>query len=385
MKRFLGIDLPQKEVTRILTSLGFTVKAKKKNLQLRTYNLQLTVPWWRKNDVTTDQDLIEEIARIYGYHRLPSTLPASTLVVQNPDERKEFFWERRVKELLRGAGFTETISYSFISEQSLRKLDLDPAQSFRVVNPLSLDQSYLRPRPIASLFEIVAANQNERDAMRIFELAKVFRPGKSALPDEPLRLGGVIMSAEAFREAKGVAAFLFEHMGIASDAITFLPYGRSEHASWVDAAKSVAIVVSGEKMGSVVTPTAKAMNDFDIKKPIALFRIRFQELLRLASAVKRYTPLPVYPPILRDLAFIFPHRVAYADVAAALKKNPLVVSVALFDLYAGAHIGEGNKSMAFHLRYAASDRTLTNEEVQKAESSIIADVEKKFNAKLRDV
>ncbi len=193
------------------------------------------------------------------------------------------------------------------------------------------------------------------------------------------------MGVDAFREAKGIAEFLFEHTGIARNALTFLPYGNDAHAPWVDAGKSITILVNGEKMGSVVTPTTKTLSDFDIKKPIALFRIRFQELLPFMSEVKHYTPLPKYPPVLRDLAFVFPKTVAYADVAAALQKNPLVVSVELFDLYEGAQVGEGKKSIAFHIRYLSPDRTLTNEEVERAESTIVADVEKKFNAKLRDV
>ena len=397
LKRFLGADLPQKEVVRILTSLGFEVQSQKsiksppkadpppeEKVRVTSYQLRVTPPWFRP-DVTMDQDLIEEIARIYGYHRLPSTLPASTLVIQNPDERKEFFWERRVKELLRGAGFTETISYSFMSEQSLQKLGFDPAKAFRVVNPLADDQAYLRSQPIASLFEIVATHQKERDVIRIFELTKVFRSGKGDLPDEPLRLAGVVMGAGAFRGAKGVSEFLLKHMGIASRAISFLPYRNDVHASWVDSAKSVVIAVNGEKMGSLVTPIAKVMNDFGIKKSVAFFCIRFQELLLHMSEVKHYTPLPKYPPVLRDLAFVFPKVTAYADVVAVLKKNPLVVSVELFDLYEGAQVGEGKKSMAFHARYQSPDRTLTNEEVEKAESAIVEDVEKKFNAKLRAV
>ncbi|MDO8582055.1 MAG: phenylalanine--tRNA ligase subunit beta [bacterium] len=382
VKRFLGIDLTQKEVVRILTALGFLVKVKK--LPVTSYQLLVTPPWWR-SDVTMDQDLVEEIGRIYGYHRLPSTLPTGELAMQSTEERKELFWERRVKEFLRGAGFTETMSYSFVSEQSLRKLGFDPAKAFRVVNPLSDDQSYLRPRPVASLFEIIATHQNERDAIRIFELAKMFRAGEGVLPDEPLRLAGVVMGDSAFREAKGIAEFLLERMGISSNAITFLPYGSDAHAPWVDAAKSVVIAVNGEKMGSVVTPTAKAMNDFGIKKSIALFRFRFQELLPYMSEVKHYTPLQKYPPVLRDLAFVFPKVTAYADVAATLQKNPLVVSVELFDLYEGAQVGEGKKSMALHVRYLSLDRTLTAEEVTRAESAIVKEVEQKFNAKLRDV
>ncbi len=382
VKRFLGVDLPQKEVMRILVSLGFTVKVKK--LSTNNYQLTTVVPWWR-SDVTMDQDLVEEIGRIYGYHRLLSTLPAGELAVQSSDERKEFFWERRMKELLRGAGFTETISYSFTSEQALRKLGLDPRESFRVANPLSDDQTYLRPRPVASLFEIIATHQNDRDAIRIFELTKVFRSGESELPGEPLRLASVVMGVDAFRTAKGIAEFLLEHMGIARDLITFLPYGNDAHAPWVDSAKSVVIAVNGEKMGSVVTPTAKAMNDFGLKKAVALFRIRFQELLPSMSEVKHYTPLPKYPPVLRDLAFVFPKAVKYADVAATLQKNLLVSRVELFDLYEGGKIGDGKKSMAFHLAYQSPDRTLTNVEVEKAESAIVAGVEKKFNAKFRDV
>lgn len=383
VKRFLGVDLPQKEIVRILESLGFFVRVKK--LRITHYALLVTVPWWRKDDVTMDQDLIEEIVRIYGYHRLPSMLPASTLVVQNPDERKEFFWERRVKELLCGAGFTETISYSFLSENTLRKLGFDPRESLRVMNPLSEDQVYLRPRPISSLLEIVAAHEQARDALRIFELAKVFRPGKEALPEEPLRLAGVVMSDNAFREARGTIEFLLKHMGMDDAHVRYVPYGEDGHAPWVNARQSIAVEYNGTKIGSVATLTRKSLQDFGIKKTIALFRLRFQEILRLASDVKHYTPLPKYPSVLRDLAFIFPRTTAYADVVTLLQKNPFVISVELFDVYEDTRIGENKRSMAFHVCYQSPDRTLTTEEVDRVQAAMVKEVEKKFNAKLRDV
>lgn len=389
VKRFLGIDIPQKEVARILTALGFSVKVKK--LHVTRYTLQVTAPWFRP-DVTMDQDLVEEVGRIYGYHRLPATLPTGTLPIQSPDERKEFFWERRVKELLRGAGFTETMSYSFVSEPSLQKLGYDPTTHLSVANPLSDEYVYLRQHLSESLLDIVVQNQNNRDSIALFELAKMYQPKGNHVLEEPLRLGGIMYEknkaddvVSVFRRARGIVHLVLGGMGISTEQVTYVQQKDFSNASWVDPIKSLQLEIHGEPIGWICAPKKNVLRTFGIEGTVVYFPLRFDLLLRYARIAKRYIPLPKYPPVLRDLAFVLPKAVAYADVATTLQKNPLVVSVELFDLYEGAQVGEGKKSMAFHLCYQLPDRTLTNQEVEQAESAIVKEVEKKFQAKLRDV
>ncbi len=382
IERMLGIALPVKVVEKYFESLGFEIM--KKVIHASRFTLHVHVPWWRDHDVTIEEDLVEVIGRLYGYHRLPAKLPDSSLTTQDETDKKIFFWERRVKELLRGAGYTETMSYSFTSEAAIRRLGLDPAKSIRVVNPLVEDHAYLRPRPIAALIEIISANQNDRDSIHIFELARMFRPRAGQLPLEPLRLAGAVVSPNAFREAKGTVELFLHGMGIASPRISFPEYTEDEFAPWVDIARSVRIMIDGEKFGSVIMLTGKARKDFDLKKDIALFRIRFEELVALASTVHGYTPLPKYPPVLRDLAFIVPKAVTYADITATLRKQPLVTLVELFDLYEGEKIGADKKSLAFHVAYQSPERTLTIAEIDVVQAAMIKELEKKFSAQLRN-
>ncbi|MBI4262317.1 phenylalanine--tRNA ligase subunit beta [Candidatus Uhrbacteria bacterium] len=382
IERMLGITLSVKDVVRYLTALGFNIEATSKKQRARSW--RVTAPWWRHHDVTIEADLVEEIARFYGYHHLPSKLPDGPLATQDATDKKIFFWERRVKELLRGAGYTETMSYSFTSEAAIQKLGLDPAQSIRIVNPLTDDHAYLRPRPIAALLEIVSANQNDRDHIHIFELARMFRPRVGKLPDEPLRLAGAVVSADVFREAKGTVELFLHGMGIASQRISFPEYMEDEFAPWVDTRRSVRIMIDNEKFGSVIMLTEKARKNFDLKQDVALFRIRFEELTALATTTHGYTPLPKYPPVLRDLAFIVPKTVTYAAIDAVLRKQALVTSVELFDLYEGEKIGADKKSLAFHVTYQSPERTLTIAEVDVVQEAMIKELEKKFGAQLRD-
>ena len=165
VERFLGIEISEGNIKRFLNKLGFVVK-------ITGQKLSAEVPYWRDNDVEMDQDLIEEIARIYGYHNLPSELPASELAVEPPNW--QFYWEDKVKEVLSGLGMNEIYSYSFVSEDMLNKVGIDPENCVKLINPLTEDWTHMRLNLVPSMLMTVGENQEMRDQFRMFELAKVY-------------------------------------------------------------------------------------------------------------------------------------------------------------------------------------------------------------------
>lgn len=381
LRQYAGVDIAATNVQRTLTTLGFTV-ASRRTRGARSWSV--TVPWWRADDVTTVEDCIEEVTRVYGYHRIPSFLPGGQLVLQSAADRRELVWERRVKEALRGAGWTEVMSYSFVSERMLRDCGIDPAECFTIANPLSDDHVYLRPRLTPSLLNIVAANESFHETLRLFELSNVYRPrAHGRLPSEILRLVGVVVAEDPFAAARGGAEFALAAMGIAPALL------RWEAASlgdgWDEPRATVRIMIQDTRVGQVWIPHPKMTARFGVKRPVAFFTLLFHELLPFATTALRYTPIPKYPAVLRDLAVIVPETVSYADIAAVITRHSRVRSAAFFDLYRGAQAGAGKKSMAFRIDYGAADRTLTAAEADAAQAEIVADLATKVGASVRGV
>lgn len=203
VKKIIGIEIPAKQVKTILESLGF--KLQKENDQQQTY----LVPHWRFNDINIPQDLIEEIARIYGYDNLTSNLPPTANIIPT---NNSFKWESKIKQALKFWGFFEVINYSMVSLELLNKTGFDSEDCIKIANPLSEEWVYMRPSLIPSLMETAA--KNKKDKIRIFEMANIYlNMGKNQLPEENLTLS-ILVSGENFISLKGVFESLMEEMGI---------------------------------------------------------------------------------------------------------------------------------------------------------------------------
>ena len=385
VETFLGIKISEQKIIKILESLGFEIK-----------KFVVTVPFWRDKDVEKEVDLIEEIARIYGYHKLLTELPIGKM----PQKEKNwnFFWEDKIKEILSGAGMTEIYSYSFISEKLLKKCGLDSKKCLKLLNPLNADLEYMRPSLIPSLLQIIFQNQKIKEEFKVFELANVYLPKKSgALPDEKLNLCGAVVQKESeklFYQTKGIIELLFKKIGIDARIIEY----KTKTGSWQDnqdrvlsnsniwsPEKTAEMFIKKESVGIIGEINPEILKKFDINLKVAMFDFDFPKLIKYATTNRAYQPIIKFPPIKLDLAIVLDKKILWNDIQKLIYKNGenFVKEVELFDIYEGRGVPKGKKSLAFHIIYQSADRTLEDKEINEIQEKIINALEKNFKAEVR--
>jgi phenylalanyl-tRNA synthetase beta chain len=376
----LGTHVPLEESESILKRLNFHVKVGGDG------EWDVLPPVFRL-DVTIPEDLVEEVGRVYGYDRVPPTLPGHRQSSWTPSSPSE---DRRLdaaREVLAGAGFSETWNPALVSSKKLEDLRI-AAHAMRVQNALSDDMDTLRTSLLPSLIDAVELNRDRgRDDVRVFEVASVYlaRVGdKSTQPEEPLRLGVITTagaSAEAgeheFRRLKSVLDGC-----VASLSVPAVTYQRAA-AQLFHPGRCAAVVLDGRQLGCLgeLHPTVTSR----LAGRVVAFEIDVQPLLE-ASRVPRAQPLPRFPSVERDLAVVVEETVAAGAVLLAIKEagTELLEHARAFDEYRGAQVPEGFKSIAFTLTFRSPERTLTDAEVDRAMSEIRQGLEKRHGARFRE-
>jgi phenylalanyl-tRNA synthetase beta chain len=369
----IGVEIPEVQQMSILGNLGFTAKK-------TGDHYMVTVPYWRDHDVENSVDFTEEIARIYGYHNMPSKLPDGEL----PTEAwlPEFVWERKVKQILAGAGATEAFSESFISEDDLVRYGLTTNDALHLKNPLSSDLEYLRPNLIISMLRSIEANQREFSEAALFELARTFVPKKGKLPDEAPRLLLAAYASDgeqAFLRVKGMVERLFHEAGVHGQSLD----RGTEDTRW-HTTRSATISINDKPIG-VIGEISRAMAQaFGLEARVALVDLDFKALLPYLSINKQYTATPDFPVVKRDLAFVLDSVVEYYAIESAIHEtDPMIRRIELFDVYSGKGVEDGQKSLAIHLEFRADDRTLKSKEVDEVMNKVIKMIETDFSASVR--
>lgn len=391
VKRLLGIELDASHIARLLGSLGFGCEV----LAQAQPCLRTTVPSYRL-DVSIPADLVEEVARLYGYEALPCTLIADEMPGQQGN--LDLALEERVRDLLVGCGLNETISYSLTNLESVAKLVPGGAMPetgayIRLTNPLSHEFEYLRQTMMNTTLETIASNLRFVDRVAIFEIANIYLPQDGQLlPRQPRRLSiGLTGAREArswlsnkgpaidFYDLKGIVETLCARLGVAVQVEptrnpTFYP-GRVANIHLGD----TAIGVFGE-----VHPLVCAAFDLPAQS-VCLLELDLEALLAAAHPDVLFRPISRMPEVREDLALVVAEDVHSDDVARTIREagGTLLVDVALFDVYRGKQLGEGRKSLAYSLTFQADDRTLTTEQTAKLRARIVQQVEQKYQAQLR--
>ncbi len=371
IRRIIGIDIPVATVKRILVSLGFRVSAKGKNLFVEP-------PFWRRGDCGGSHDLVEEVARMYGYTNVPPRLLGDEIP---PIESAPLLrWESKTKEALRARGWVEVMNYSCVGEQLLEKTGVTISTAVKLHNPLSNEFAYLRTHLLGGLLETISSNEQRANQFKVFELSKVYHPtSPKDLPSEKRRLAGVYMARasdiDLFRTVKGVVEILCtEWFAKKSKKIVFQPFDTDD-VFW-QKGKTAVLTIDGREVGMCGLPLDARLVAFGIKTPLVCFDLAFEDMSPLFDDTPAFTPLPKYPSIVRDIAFVVPSGTLYQDIEDSIKKlDPLIVSVDLFDIFKG--------SLAIHVTYASDQRTLLAEEVEEVHNRVIEHVTKKYNVSIR--
>jgi phenylalanyl-tRNA synthetase beta chain len=387
MERLLGERIEEETADGILERLGFERVGSGAAGAATSWR----VPPWRDSDVQREADLIEEVARIHGLDKLPTTLPARKDAIGRltPSQRLR----RRLEDLLRDRGLLEAASYSFTSPDALRRLRLADGEVLRVQNPLSEDLSVMRPLVLPGLLDAAQHNAaHGRAGVRLFESAHVYLPKGDLGPlqaegqtpaEEHHHLSAVLTEDSAagwrtparpadFYAVKGLLEGVMEAAGVEWHAQEggppFLHPGRA--ATIMAGADAVELGWLGELHPLV-------LREWELDGPAAGFELDVDALLALAPEASTYSDVTSFPAVLQDIAVIVPEDVPAARLAEVLRAGggELLASLRVFDLYHGEQVGEGNKSLALRLEFRASDRTLTDEEVAERRAAIERELE----------
>jgi phenylalanyl-tRNA synthetase beta chain len=394
VERILGIEVPTDEIIHILSCLEFQVSGLTDSGQSEA--LSVSVPDHRL-DVTIPADLIEEVARIYGYDKLPSTLMSDGLPPQRRNPALE--GEERVRDILVGCGLQEVITYSLTNLESVAKLtpgvaEANPDDYLKLANPLSSEQEYMRQTLMASLLETMRDNFRYTDRVAIFEVSRVYLPREGQLlPDEPRRLGIALSGPRAerswamassgmldFYDLKGVIETLLTRLGV--EGYCFVPV---EHPTF-HPGRTGKLMISGAEVGVLGEVHSQVLEAFDLPdQPVYLAELDLERLLEQIGVARYLKPIHRFPSVSQDLAVVVDEDVPAQKVQEAIVEagGRLLYRVELFDLYRGEQIPPGKKSLAYSLTYQAEDRTLTDGEVAKVQERIVRHLAKELGAELR--
>jgi len=389
VKELLGISLSPEETGRILGSLQLPLEHSDKE------TLQVGIPTFRV-DLEREIDLIEEIARIYGYNRIPSTRLTATLEPGGTTRSRQLTMQ--VRQALVAEGFFETIHYSFHNPDDLDLLGLevdDPLHDpIAIQNPLSRDQSVMRTTLLPGLLHNLQQNLKRfRSDVRLFEVGRVFQKTTDRPALERDRLAGVVSGLEVlpgwdraprevdFFDVKTILESLMSGIGIPSlrwVALETLPYLHPGKSAWLRK--------DGTSLGFLGELHPEVMKRFDLPQRALYFELDLEATFQAASEAVLYRPAIRFPAVERDIALIVDDDLPAGAVDSMIREvaPDLIRDVRLFDLYRGKPIPAGKKSLAFSIRFQAEDRTLTDKEINGIRDKIVEQLKERFGAALRD-
>jgi len=405
VKRWLGIDLTARQIADLLGRLEFKVTVKGQTVTAITPDHRMDIG----EGVTGKADVIEEVARVYGYDRIPESYLADLLPPQigNPLLEKE----ERVRDLLVAEGLQEIISYRLTTpEREARRIPPetkpDDKPYLRLVNPISADKIVLRHSVLVSVLETAERNARVRERLALFEIGPIFLASEGGdpstgsgqgLPDELQRLSIVLAgprglphwkgsdaSPQDFYDLKGILSSLLENLHIPD-----LRYERASHPTLHPG--KCAKIMSGEQYLGVfgeLHPQVRERYDWPVSYvniPILAADMDMDTLLVLIPASYDTTPVPEFPPVLEDLALVVDEGVPAGRVAEVIRQagGQVIADVRLFDVYRGEKIGAGRKSLAYSLTFQAADKTLSDKDVAGIRAQILRRLEQELGAKLR--
>ncbi len=377
----LGVDIPAEQMAEYFRGLEMQVS-------LDGDIITVTPPTVRQ-DLLIEEDYVEEVARMYGYDKLPVTIP------RTPDvagiSRKQSV-RNAAKDALLGLGFSEFQTYSFVSPKTMDKVRV-PEGSFRrqfvkLINPLGEETSVMRTMILPNMLDVLATNYSRKaEAVRGFELGNTFiNNGKGdggILPEEKDALCAACYGPqESFFTLKGAVCEMLAILGIKDVEFSSVTDNATFHPG-----RCADISAGGKVIGTIGELNPAVTENYDIQTRVYACELDFASLEEMADTTHRYTPLPKYPAMTRDFAMVVAEDVQVGRLMKAIRSHAgeLLEDVKLFDVYRGAPILPGSKSVAFSLTYRSSERTLKDAEVSEINEKLLIALKDEFNAILREM
>jgi phenylalanyl-tRNA synthetase beta chain len=374
----LGITINPAKVKGILSNLGFKVQAKRKNI------FTVGIPSFRQ-DVNLTADLLEEVARIFGYTQIPPSTPAVKPQVAVYSIRETV---SLIKNILNNLGLNEVITYSLMDKGTAADSQGKDSAPIEILNPLSKDQEILRPSLAPSLLRCIAYNLNQKqEYVNIFEIAKVFSSANQG-PKEELSLGialsgvkswfvfqeGMIKDSVTLLHLKGILEVVFARLGIANYS-----FSREDENKF-------SVKIGQDKIGLLLQAEKHILERFDIKnKNVVIAELFLERLWLHRELTKKFSGLPKYPAVYRDISLVVKEEIPTEDILEAIKEkaHPLLKEAKVIDYYKGKQIPAGSKGLTISCLYRSDERTLTEAEITSPHQDIALFLTKEFNAQIR--
>lgn len=368
----LGTDIDAAEMCRILQELGFGVDGD-----------IITVPSWR-GDVEHYSDLAEEVARFYGYNQIPTT--AMTGVTTRGGYSPEQMLERSLGTVCRSLGYDEIITYSFISPTYYDKIRLPEdsplRKSMKIMNPLGEDTSIMRTTVMPSMLEILTRNYNYRNKeAHLYELGRTYFEREDGMADEPKHLSlGVYGPEKSFFTLKGAVETILD--SIRAEDVTYV--AEKSDPSY-HPGRCAKVYVNGQEVGTLGQIHPLVAANYGVDAELYYADLKFDALFASRGADPEYQPLPKFPAVTRDIAVLVDKAVTVGAMESSIQAaaKGLLKDVTLFDIYEGAKLPTGKKSVAFNLVLRADDRSLTAQEADDEVNLVLERLKKDFDAMLR--
>lgn len=371
---FLGTKISEERMVKILSDLEIATKAKEGILSIETATF--------RNDLFIKEDIAEEIARIYGYNNIEATIPHVN--APRGGRYPHQILRRKLETYLVAQGLYESISYSFISRKDLDKVMIPEGSSLRnmveIRNPLGEDFSVMRTSMLSSMMESLSRNEARSNAEAyLYEIGKVYLKTENVLPEEKEMLTIGMYGKDLFFHLKGIVEVIAEEFALKS-----ISFRRSENP-FFHPGKSADILLGKKVLGSFGEVHPKVLANYNMDETSYVLEMDLLTLYDSADLERKYTEIPKYPSVTRDIAVLVDDAVLVQEMETIFRKQGgnLLESYALFDVYKGTQLPEGKKSVAYNLVYRNKDKTLTDKEVNKVHDKIVRTLEHVLGATLR--
>ncbi|KAJ50758.1 phenylalanyl-tRNA synthetase beta chain [Clostridium tetanomorphum] len=377
INRFLGTDISKENMREYLNRLELKT-------EIKDDILNITVPTFRC-DINIKEDVAEEIARIYGYNNIPTTILNSSSEKGGKSKKQNL--DDNVIEALTGSGLNQSISYSFVSPKVFDQILL-PADSVlrnvvKIKNPLGEDYSIMRTTTIPSILEALGRNfsRNNEEA-RLFEIGKIYLPkdDENKLPEERNIITIGLYGNVDYLDLKGVVENVIEHLGIQGSI-----FQRESESSAFHPGKTAKLYIKKDLIGVLGEIHPDVADNYGIEERCYVAELNLDILYNHSNLDRKYKVLPKFPAVSRDIALLVDDEILVQDIEDIIVKQggKMVEKVKLFDIYKGKQIPEGKKSVAYSILYRLENKTLTDEEVNKVHDKIVRTLENRLGAQLR--
>lgn len=357
----LGIKISATEIEEILTSLNFFVKNDAED------SFIITPPDYRRFDINIPEDIVEEVARIYGYHNLPSRLMSGPIPLYIPD--KFFELESKIKNLLKYTGFTECYHYSFISKKLIEKAGLRTSNHLKIANPLTHETEFMRTSLVPSMLETVVKNRNQEN-LQLFELSKIYKPENNDLPVEENQL--VIATTGNFYKLKGYIEAVFHEAGCLGLRQVQVPADNFFHPK-----QNLSYFKNNDKLATLGLLNPILKDNFGIDKQIYLGIIYFDNLLKYRGNAKKYKTISPYPEAIEDLTLIVPDEIPVGKIIKTIADtDPKISQVTFREKF--------NGTVTFNIHYHDNSQNITASGVRLLREKILKILKEKYNIALKE-